>query len=823
MHMLTSQIQQVVRRLKRSPVFTAMTLITLAMGIGATTAIFSIVNGVLIKPLPYPEHQRLVGVWQTAPGIGIDLLNMSPATYYTYREERRTFDDLGVWTSGTVTVTGMAEPEQVEVVYVTDGTLPILGIGPMRGRWFTPEDDAPKSPETMILAYAYWQTRFGGDPDVVGRRILVDGIPREVVGIMPEQFRFLDLRPAVILPMRFNRNEAFIGNFSYQGLARLKRGTTLTQANADIARMWPIVPQKFGPPPGLNLTQMLEDARIGSRVRPLKEDVVGDISKVLWVLMATVGIVLFIACANVANLLLVRAEGRQQELAVKAALGASRGRIARDLLFETVTLGLLGGFLGLGVAAAGLRLLRMLAPANLPRLDEISIDPVVLAFTTAISLSAGLLFGLVPVFKYGGRRLTNALRAGGRTFSDGRERHWTRSTLVVVQVALAMVLLIGAGLMIRTLYGLGQVQPGFVGAEQLLTFRVSIPQTQVKEPERVARMHNDFVEKLSAIPGVTSVSLTNSVTMDGIKNSDPVFVEERPSPVTKLPPLRRFKHIAPGFFQTMGNPLLAGRDFTWTDIHELRPVAIVSETFSREYWNSPAAALGKRIRESPKGIWREIVGVVGNERDNGVHEKAPAIAYWPILKRDFWTPGINVRSNLAVVIRSHRTGTESFLKDVREAIWSVNPNVPLANVRTVKTIYERSLARTSFTFVTLTAAATMALLLGLVGIYGVISYAVSQRTREIGIRIALGAPQENVRRMFILHGLLLTAVGVGSGIAIAVPLTRLMKALLYEVSPVDPLTYAGVGAVLALAASLATYVPAHRATRIDPVEALRSE
>jgi predicted permease len=820
--MPTTQLQQIFRRLKRSPMFAAMTLITLATGIGATTAIFSVVNGILIKPLSYPAEKALVGVWHTAPGLGFDRLNMSPATYYTYRDEQRTLEDIGVWSGGAVTVTGMEEPEQVEALNVTDGTLPILGIPPIRGRWFTAKDDAPKSPETMMLSYGYWQARFGGDPGVVGRRVLVNGVAREVIGIMPDHFRFLNLRPSIILPMRFNRSEVFIGNFSYQAIGRLKPGVTVAQANADVARMLAMLPQKFPPAPGMNL-KMLEEARLGPRIRPLKEDVVGDIGSVLWVLMATVGIVLFIACANVANLLLVRAEGRQQELAVRAALGASRGRIARELLIETVTLGLLGGVLGLGVAYGALRLLIVLAPANLPRLDEISIDPSVLVFTTATSLLAGLLFGLVPVIKYAGPRLTNALRSGSRTFSEGRERHWTRSVLVVVQVALAMVLLIGSGLMIRTLYGLRQVYPGFVKPEQLLTFRVSIPNAQVTEPERVARMHHDFIEKIAGIPGVTSVGLASSITMDGNNNNDPVFVEERPGSDTKLPPIRRFKHISPGFFGTMGNPVLAGRDFTWIDIHEARPVAIVSESFSREYWSTPVDALGKRIRESPKGIWREIVGVVGNERDNGVHEKASVIVYWPMMKRDFWMPGIDTRRNLAVAVRSDRAGTEGLLKDIREAIWSVNSNVPLANPQTMNAIYNRSLARTSFTFVMLTIAAGMALLLGLVGIYGVISYGVSQRTREIGIRIALGAPYESVRRMFVLHGLMLAGIGVVCGIATAVPLTSLLKALLYEVSPVDPITYGAVCIVLALAATLAAYVPARRATRIDPLQALRAE
>ncbi len=815
-------LKHVLRRLMRAPTFAAITLLTLALGIGANTAIFSIVSGVLLKPLPYPDPDKLAGVWQTAPGLGFKDVNASPATYFTYREESRTFQDIGLWGQQSVTVTGIAEPEQVDALAVTDGTLPILGVQPIRGRWFTAKDDAPGSPQTAVLSFGYWQRRFGGDPSVIGRRILIDGRAREVIGIMPQSFRFLNLRPALFLPFQFNRNEMFVGNFSFQAVARLKAGVTIAQANADVARMIPMLPQKFRMPPGLSM-KMLEEARFGPNLRPLKQDVVGDIGKVLWVLMATVGIVLFIACANVANLLLVRAEGRQQELAVRAALGASRSQIARELLSESVTLGLLGGALGLVVAYAALRLLVVLGPANLPRLDQISIDPSVLLFTLAISLMAGLLFGLIPVFKYAGPRVGTALRTGGRTFSDGRERHRARSTLVVVQVALALVLLIGSGLMIRTFQALKQVQPGFMQPEQILTLRLSIPGAQVREPDRVARMHHEILQKVAAIPGVVSVGLSNSITMDGSNNNDPVFVEDRPNSQAALPPIRRFKHVSPGFFRTMGNPLLAGRDLTWTDIYEMRPVALVSENLAREYWTSPTAAIGKRIRESPKGTWREIIGVVGNERDDGVHQKAPAIAYWPMMKKDFWGTPVDVRRTLAFAIRSNRTGSPGFLKEIQQAVWSVNSNLPIANVRTVKEIYDRSMARTSFTLVMLAIASAMALLLGVVGIYGVISYSVSQRTREIGIRIALGAPQKKVREMFVRHGLLLAGIGVACGLAAAVPLTRLMTALLFEVRPLDPITYTAVSIVLVASALLATYLPARRATLIEPVEALRAE
>lgn len=579
---------------------------------------------------------------------------------------------------------------------------------------------------------------------------------------------------------------------------------------------------KFPPAPGMTV-KMIEEARLGPDVRPLKNDVVGDVGKVLWVLMGTIGIVLFIACANVANLLLVRAEGRQQELAIRAALGAGRARIARELLLESVTLAVIGGAAGLGLAYAALRLLIANGPANLPRLDEISIDVPVLLFAIAISLLSGLLFGLIPVFKYAVPQLGTALRQGGRAISDGRERHRARSILVVVQVALALVLLISSGLMIRTLLALRHVQPGFRQPAEILTLRVSIPEVQAAKPEQVVRVDQNISQKIAAIPGVASVGLTNSITMDGSNDNDPIFAEDRVYSEGQIPPLRRFKFISPGLFTTTGNPLLAGRDISWTEIYDKRLVVLVSENMAREFWGRPAAALGKRIRENPKGLWREIIGVVGNERDDGADQIAPAIVYWPMLLQDFWGDPVNVQRTLAFAIRSPRSGSASFLKEVRQAVWSVNPDLPLEDVRTVQEIYDRSMARTSFTLVLLTLAAAMALLLGVVGIYGVISYSVSQKTREIGIRMALGASQRTVRQMFVRHGLLLTSIGVVCGLAAALALTRLMTALLFGVSALDPVTYCSVPVALVAAAWLASYVPARRATVIEPVDALRAE
>jgi predicted permease len=539
--------------------------------------------------------------------------------------------------------------------------------------------------------------------------------------------------------------------------------------------------------------------------------------------MGAIGIVLMIACANVANLLLVRAEGRHQELAIRMALGADRRRIAADLLFESVSLGLAGGALGLGVAYGALRLLVALAPAGLPRLEEISINPWVLLFALAVSLLAGVLFGLIPVWKYAGPRTGVALRQGGRTLSHSRERHRARSTLVVAQVALAMVLLIGSGLMIRTFQALRQVQPGFTRPREVQTLRLYIPEAQVREAEQVVRMQQEILRKMAEIPGVSSVGFASSIPMDGNSGGDPVFPQDKPYAEGKLPPIRRFKFASPGFLHTMGNPLIAGRDFTWNDLYDEAPVAIVTENLAREYWREPAAALGKRIRNDLKGPWREIIGVAGDERDQGVDQKPPTTVYWPTLRRDMWGTGVSAQRNMTFAIRSRRTGSDSFLKEIRQAIWSVNPNLPLFEVHTLDEIYVKSMARTSFTLVMLALAGGMALLLGAVGMYGVISYSVSQRTREIGIRMALGARQGELTGMFVRHGLLLAAIGLAFGLGGAVALTRLMSSLLFAISPVDPLTYGAVALGLAAAAALASYAPSRRAAAVEPVEALRAE
>ncbi len=813
------RLSQIFRRLLQLPVFTTVAVLTLAIGIGANAAIFSVIEGVLLKPLPYPHPDELVVLDHAATGLGLKSTGAAPFLYFTYREDGRVFQDVALWTGDTVSVTGLAEPEEVRCIVVTDGLLPMLGAAPALGRLFSKQDDSPGGAETVILTAGYWRARLGGDPSAIGRRILLDGRARDIIGVLPDSFRFLDQKPSLVLPLRLDRQKVYLGNFSYTAVARLKPGATLDQATADAARLLPVALSRFPPFPGFS-AKMFDDAKLQPNPRLLKTDVIGDVGSVLWVLMGTIGIVLLVACANVANLLLVRAEGRQQELAV---LGASRGQIAYELLAESVILGLVGGAAGLGLAYAAVRALIALAPGNLPRLDNISIDATVLLFTFVVSIVAGLLFGAIPVFKYAGLRVAAGLRGGGRTSSASRERHRARSTLVVVQVALALVLLVSSGLMIRTFQALRHVNPGFVNPREVLTLSLSIPSAQVKEPEAVVRMHQAIMGKIAAIPGVTSVGLTSLVPMTSSGWRDPIFAADKTYEQSQLPPIRSFKFLSPGLLKTMGNTLVAGRDFTWEDAYDKRPVALVSENLARELWGQPSAALGKRIRETLSSAWREVVGVVGDERDSGVDKQAPSIAFWPMLMSKFEGDDPSVRRTMAYMIRSQRAGSTGFVNEVSRAVWSVNPNLPLAGVRTLDAIVSASMARTSFTLLMLAIAGAMALLLGVAGIYGVISYSVSQRTREIGIRMALGAQRQEVTRMFVRYGLGLAAIGIGCGLAAAVALTRLMGSLLFEVSPIDPLTYVTVCLSLTAAAMLASYVPALRATAVNPVTALRAE
>jgi predicted permease len=826
---LVHDLRHSVRTLRHSPTFTIVALLTLAIGIGATTAVFSVVNSVLLKPLAYPHAEELVAVWHKAPGAaGLSTisgdLRLSPSMYFTYAERNRTFQAFGLWFAASNTVTGLAEPEQVPTLLITDGTLQALGVQPVLGRWLAAGDQAPGAAQVVMLGYGYWQRRFGGDRSVIGRGITVESRPREIIGVMPARFGIVNTEPDLIVPIAFDRSRTILPGFGFQGIARLKPGVTIAEASADVVRMVPIWMTSWPAAPTVN-PRVYESWRIAPALRFLKQDVVGNISGTLWLLMGTIGIVLMIACANVANLLLVRAEARQQELAVRAALGAGRGRIVRALLIESLLLGFMGGAFGLAIAYGGLHALVAMGPANLPRVSEISIDAQALTFTVIVSFVSGLLFGLLPALRYAAPPVAVGLRRSGRTMSDSKERHRARNILVVAQIALALVLLVSSGLMIRTFRALRSVEPGFTHAEQLQTMKISIPASLVPEPARVGRLQNDLVEKLAAIPGVTSVGFATAMHMEAIvPNWDAIRIEGATYPSGEVPPLRLFKSVSPGFFQTTGTRLIAGRDYTWSDLYGSRLVVIVSANLAREAWGSAQAAVGKRIHTIESSPWSEVIGVVEDVHDTGVDAAAPAIVYWPSAGPSRFAGGQpTVPRTVTFAIRSGRAGAESFLNEVRQAVWSVNASLPVASVRTLQEVYDQSMARTSFTLVMLAIAGAMALVLGIVGIYGVISYAVSQRTREIGIRMALGAQAGELKRMFVGHGLRLAGVGVPIGLIAAAGLTRLMGSLLYGISPLDPTTYAAVPFVLVTAAVIASYLPARRAAAVDPVEALKSE
>jgi predicted permease len=800
---LWQDLRHAARVFSKQPAFAAAAVLTLALGIGAATAIFSVVYGVLLRPLPFERPERLVSLQQIAPhGAGA---NHGPGTYLTYRENQQVFEGIGAWDPTEVSITGDGEPERLQGLLLSASVLPLLRVQPVLGRAFGLEDDTPGAPRRVMLTYGYWQRRFGGADTVVGRQLIVDGRPVEVIGVLPASFRFLRTRPAIVLPMPLDANAPRSISFGFQALARLKPGVTLAQANADVARMISLLPPVF--------------ARLELRpnVQPLAADVIRGVGRILWILLAAVGIVLLIACGNVANLFLVRAEGRHQELAVRAALGAGRGRIARALLSESVVLALAGGLAGVWLAQAAIVLLRTIAPAELPRVDDIGIDSLVLTFTVSVSVLSGALCGSLAVLRFGKPSIA-ALKEGGRSASDAPGRHRTRDALVVGQVALALTLLVVAGLMIRTSSAMRRVDPGFRQPEEVQTFVIAIPASLIEDPQQTVRTFEGVAEQVARVPGVVSVGLSSSITMDGEDNGNYAAIEEFPDPEGAMVKLRRFKSIGPGYFETMGNRMAAGRAITWTDIHEQRPVVVISEALAREYWGQPEKAIGKRLRgSSSRSPWREIVGVSGNERDDGLALPPTQIVYWPMLNESYrWR-------TMAYAVRSTRVGAPGFVRELEQAVWSVNPNLPLATVQTLEEIQATAMTQTSFALVMLAIAASVALLIGMVGIYGVVAYAAAQRTREIGVRMALGAQAGDVRVLFLRHGLWLTAFGIAIGIGLALAITRVMSAFLFGVGPMDPITYAAVSAILAGMTLVATYLPAHRASRVDPVVALRAE
>jgi predicted permease len=822
-------VRFVLRSLQRRPMFAFAAIFTLALGIGATTAIFSVVYAVLIKPLPYPNPDELVMIRHNTAPLYTNDLTTSSSMYFTYRAENRTLAEIGLYGDGGETLTRVDGTERVRSLRVTHGVLESLGVQPLRGRWFTEEETSPKgeAPNPVILSYAFAQSHFGGDAAALGRDLVINGRQAQVVGIMPRDFRFLDMSPPfdIIVAIRLDPAQANIGAFNFHALARLKPGVTPEEGGADLQRMVPIWLAAWPMMPGLTQTrEAIESWHIKPVVRSLKDDLVGSVASALWVLMGAIGAVLLIACANIANLTLVRAEARRPELAVRAALGAVPARLARELLAESLVIGVLGGALGLALAYGGLELLVAIGPRNLPRLEEIAVHPPVIAFTVAVSLASTLAFGSIAALKHALRADASAF-GGLRGASASRERGAMRSALVVIQVALALVLVVSATLMARTFEALRDVHPGFVDAASIQTVR-TWPPNQSRDAKGIVRMQHEMLDKIAALPGVTSAGFTQELPMENgpfVWNGS-VVVDGRPLSAGESAPGRRFKFVSPGYFEAMGTRIIAGRDVTWADIEAGGRVALISEDFARELGREPADALGKRIRPPiDSDDWREVIGVVQSVKEDQLYAESPSIVYWPALMENALGYPAFTYGAMAFLVRSDRSGTASLNNEIRQAMWSVNRDVPIALERRMLELYAASLARTSFALVMLAIAGSMALALGLVGIYGVISYVVSQRSREIGIRLALGAERTQVRTMFVRQGLALSAVGLAIGLVAALGLTRLMSSLLFGIKPTDVVAYAAASAVILAAAAIASYLPARRASAIDPVETLKAE
>jgi predicted permease len=829
---LLADLRFVARRLLKSPGFAATILLTLAIGIGANTAVFSVVDSILLKPLPYPQSDRLVTLSLQAPGAaGLtsfrDGLLLSPSLFLTFAEHNRTFQSLGAWRAGTANLTGITQPEEVHVITVSRGLLETLGVPPFAGRWLTADDQRPSGSKSVMISFGFWQRQFGGQRSIIGQTIRLDTQSWQIVGIMPRDFKVVDsdfdvLQPS---PSTFDPRHQIMEGFGWNGVGRLKGGVVIGQADTDISSLIPVWMDSWSDGPGSN-SHFFETWRITAALKPLKQQVIGNIGNVLWLVMGTIGMVMLIVCTNVANLLLVRADSRQQELAVRAALGAGRGRIARELILESLVLGAVGGAVGIAVGYAALRALSAIGPANLPRLSEISLGLGSIGFTVGLSILSGLFFGSIVSLKYSRVGPGAALRGSNRTTSAGRERHRSQNVLVIAQVAMALVLLVCAGLMIRSFAVLLNTQPGFAGPEHLQTMRVGILPSIASDPVAVTRMQNEIADKLAQLPGVSSVGYAADVPLDGLEpNWNSIFVQGRDAWGAKSTlPMRLFNYTSPNYFHTMGSRMIAGREFTWDDVYNQRPVSVLSENLARELFGSAQAAIGKQVTVFQPMPWHDVIGVVEDARHNGVDAPAPAIVYWPTMMPNLYGPEpLDAVRGVTFVVRSQRAGSESLTQEMQQAVWKINGDLPVSGLRTMQEINSKSLARTSFTLTMLGIAAAMALALGIIGIYGVISYSVSQRTREIGIRLALGAPKGDLRWLFVRSALVLTGVGLVIGFCAAAAVAQLMRTLLFGVRPLDPLSFAAMALVLLAAAALASYLPASRVSAINPADVLRAE
>jgi putative ABC transport system permease protein len=811
-HVLLQDLRDAVRQLRTQPRFAIVASLTIALGIGAVTAIFSVVNGVLLRPLPFDNADRLVNLWSHAPGLGYDQFPLSPDLFYFYRAENQVFEDMAIYQNRNANLTQIETPQVLDIAVTSASYFPTLGVPIAQGRFFSAGEDAPGGPAVAVVSDRLWCRQLGGDASVLGGSIRLDGVERQVVGVAPA---WLDVTGSadVWIPAQFDQAQLPAGNFAWNAIARLRPGV---RAEAAAAHLVPLVQRAMEANDATpTYRAFMTEGRYQPAVHDLKEDIVGDVRQPLWVLLGTVAIVLLIACANVANLMLIRAEARQQEIAVRVALGSSRASLVRKLLTEAVVLAVVGAALGVALSAALLPTLLGLAPASIPRLDRVGLDASVLLFAVGVAVLSALAFGLAPAVRYTRASMLTALRQGGRGGTEGPARRRARQVLVVGQTAMALVLLVGSGLLLRSFSRMMDADLGF-DPRDALTLRLALPASDYPDGEPLMRAELDLLDRLAALPGVTAVGATNVLPVQGSASGTAFDFDGRPIAPGELPPMVHYKTMTSGYLDAMGIRLLKGRGFDTRDQRSESNTVMVNQALADQYWPG-LDPIGQRLRnnnstsETPR---QTVVGVVGTVRQDGLRQPVRPLIYFPL----------NEASNqriVRLVVRGE--GITARAAEARRAIWAVDPNLPIAFVLSLEEVVERSIVQFTFTMLTLAIAAALALVLGAVGLYGVLSYAVSLRTREIGVRLALGAPPSVVLRSVLANGLGITLVGLVLGLVGAAGLTRLLGGILYEIEPLDPLTFAGMSAALAVVAVAASYLPARRASRVSPLESLRAE
>jgi predicted permease len=824
-----SFVRHAIRRLRRAPAFAIAAILTLGLGVGATVAVFSVVNGVLLRPLPYANADQLVDLAHQLQISGITHVDQADATYLYYRATNRVFTDVGAYQSGSLNVGGMvggaADPigtERIAAARVTPSVFTVLGARPARGRLFADRDDQPGAAPVVLVAERLWMRKYAGDPGIIGRSLLVDGVAREVIGIMPRGFHFPEIDADLWVPSGIDRAHIESATFDWRAVARLRPGMTLAAATADLNGLLPKISDLY---PGRLTAQAIAATHMEPVIRPLRDIIVGDFGRVLWVVLGAVVFVLLAACANVANLFLARAEARWREMAVRRALGAGRGAMLGEFLSEGLVVAVAGGVLGIIIAVIGVQALRLLplGGIELPRIGDIRVDAAVLLVAIGLTAFTALIVSVVPAL----RALTLrpvALVGGGRQMTTGRDRQVARSALVISQVAFALVLLAGAGVMVRSFARLRVVPPGF-DPTGVLTFRVALPEATYRMSDDVARFHIRTLDALAATPGVASVGINSKLPLAPAGRSDTaVFVEDHPLEMGEIPGIHQVVSATPAYFASMRIPLVDGRLFEAPEAGHPALEAIVSRSFAERYWPGKSA-IGRRIRTFPLSPWSTIVGVVGDVRGTALEQPPDQMLYVPLVASlGPRAERTSVLRDVAFVVRA-APGRDlaTVSAAVRRAVRAIDPAVPTYDLRPMEERLAHASARTSSTLALLGLAAAAALTLGAVGIFGVVSYGVSLRRREIGIRLALGAKPSQVRGMVSRQAVAVCAVGVVAGLGASLALMRVLGALLYETKPTDPAVLAAAAAALLGVAIIASWAPASRAARVDPASALRIE